>query len=307
MSDVVVTGGCGFVGSHLVGRLLDEGHHVTVVDTNVTGPRSNLIGMDDNVRLRVIRQDVESVKSFGTPEVIYHLASPASPVDYLDMPIQTLRVNALGTLNVLEEAVVKGCRVVIASTSEVYGDPLVHPQPESYWGNVNPIGPRSVYDEAKRFAEALTFAYHREYGVSIGVARIFNTYGPRMRSDDGRAVPTFVRQALAGKPLTVHGDGSQTRSLCYVDDLVDGLVRLGSGDVTGPINIGSTDEITMLELAQTIISLTGSDSEIVLTDKMVDDPQVRRPDITLAEQQLGWKPTVDLTTGLERTIGWWTS
>lgn len=304
MSDVVVTGGCGFVGSHLTERLLAEGHHVTVVDTNVTGPKDNLSHLAGNDRLRVIQMDVESVDSFGTPEVIYHLASPASPVDYLNLPIQTLRVNSFGTLNVLEEAVIKGCRVVLASTSEVYGDPLVHPQPETYWGNVNPIGPRSVYDEGKRFGEALAFAYHREHNVSIGVARIFNTYGPRMRSTDGRAVPTFIRQALAGEPLTVHGDGQQTRSLCYVTDLVDGLVRLGNSGFTGPVNLGSQDEITMELLAAKIIGLTNSDSVLSWVEPMEDDPQQRRPNTTLAKNVLGWEPKVSISQGLDETIRW---
>ena len=304
MSDVVVTGGCGFVGSHLTERLLADGHHVTVVDTNITGPSSNLSHLEDNDRLRFIKMDVESVEGFGTPEVIYHLASPASPVDYLNLPIQTLRVNSFGTLNVLEEAVVKGCRVVLASTSEVYGDPLVHPQPETYWGNVNPIGPRSVYDEGKRFAEALAFAYHREYNVSIGVARIFNTYGPRMRSTDGRAVPTFIRQALAGAPLTVHGDGQQTRSLCYVTDLVDGLVRLGNSDFTGPVNLGSQHEVTMELLAAKVIGLTDSSSSVVYVEPMEDDPKQRRPDTTVARNVLGWEPKVSIIEGLDETIRW---
>lgn len=304
MSDIVVTGGCGFVGSHLTERLLADGHHVTVIDTNVTSPSRNLSHLADEGRLRVIKMDVESVQSFGTPEVIYHLASPASPVDYLDLPIQTLRVNSFGTLNVLEEAVVKGCRVVLASTSEVYGDPLVHPQPETYWGNVNPIGPRSVYDEAKRFAEALAFAYHRQHNVSIGVARIFNTYGPRMRSTDGRAVPTFIRQALAREPLTIHGDGQQTRSLCYVTDLVDGLVRLGESDFTGPVNLGSQHEVTMELLAAKIIGLTNSESVLSWVEPMEDDPRQRRPDTTLAKNVLGWEPKVSISEGLDETIRW---
>jgi dTDP-glucose 4,6-dehydratase len=241
----------------------------------------------------------------GDVDAVLHLASPASPIDYLKLPIQTLKVGSLGTHNALGLAKAKGARFLMASTSEVYGDPQVHPQPESYWGHVNPIGPRGVYDEAKRFSEALAFAYHRTHGVPIRIPRIFNTYGPRMRMDDGRAVPTFIRQALAGEPLTVHGDGSQTRSICYVDDLIDGLIRLLVSDETGPVNLGSDYEMTMRELAETIVAATGSSSPIRYVERPEDDPQVRRPDATLARTVLGWHATVTPQDGLARTVAWY--
>ena len=302
---MVVTGGAGFLGSHLCERLLGDGHAVLCVDSFLTGVPDNvghLLG-DDGFVLR--RMDVsEPIHVDGPVDAVFHLASPASPVDYLRLPIHTLRAGSLGTLNALELAAEKHARFLLASTSETYGDPQVHPQPETYWGNVNPVGPRSVYDEAKRFAEASTAAYRRSMGVNTGIVRIFNTYGPRMRPDDGRAIPTFIDQALAGRPLTVAGDGSQTRSLCYVDDLIDGLVRMLDADHPGPVNIGNPHELTVLELAETVRELTGSRSEICYVPRPVDDPVLRRPDITVARTALGWVPEVGLTDGLLRTIAW---
>jgi len=302
---VVVTGGAGFLGSHLVDRLLAEGAEVVCFDNLLTGDRRNLAHLDDEPRFRLIEQDVTThLEVDGAVDAVLHFASPASPIDYLELPIQTLKVGSLGTHNALGLAKAKGARFMLASTSEVYGDPQVHPQPESYWGHVNPIGPRGVYDEAKRFAEAIAFAYHRTHGVEIRIPRIFNTYGPRMRMRDGRAVPTFIRQALDGEPLSVHGDGQQTRSLCYVDDLIEGFLRLLAADTTGPINLGSAYEVTMTELAEAIISATDSTSTIRFGPRPVDDPQVRRPDTTLAEEVLGWHASVPLTEGLERTVAW---
>ncbi len=299
----VVTGGAGFVGSHVCDRLLNEGWEVVCLDSFLTGSADNLLPASANEAFSVREVDVTAeLRVEGPIDWILHLASPASPTDYLDHPIATLKVGALGTLNCLELARTSGAGVLLASTSEVYGDPLVHPQPESYWGNVNPIGPRSVYDEAKRYAEAVTMAYHRTHGVPVRIARIFNTYGPRMRHDDGRAVPTFIVQSLRGEPITVHGDGSQTRSLCYVTDLVDGLWRLLSSDVVGPVNLGSRDETTVLELARLIRTISRTDSEIVFVDRPIDDPEVRRPDITLATSLLGWEPTVGLRDGLGKTV-----
>ena len=302
---IVVTGGAGFLGSHLIDRLLDGGADVVCFDNLLTGDERNIAHLADEPRFTWIRQDVTThLEVAGAVDAVLHFASPASPIDYLELPIQTLKVGSLGTHNALGLAKAKDARFMLASTSEVYGDPQVHPQPETYWGHVNPIGPRGVYDEAKRFAEAIAFAYHRTHGVEIRVPRIFNTYGPRMRIDDGRAVPTFISQAFAGKPLTVHGDGRQTRSLCFVDDLIEGFVRFLGADTTGPINLGSPYEVTMTELAEAVIAATGSTSSIVYAERPVDDPQVRRPDTARAEEVLGWQAKVPLVDGLERTVAW---
>jgi dTDP-glucose 4,6-dehydratase len=300
-----VTGGAGFLGSHMCDRLLREGWDVVCVDSLLTGSSDNVAHLRNDPRFRFVAHDVtEPLVVEGPIDAIVHMASPASPRDYLEWPIETLRVGAVGTLNMLELAAAADARFFLTSTSETYGDPLVNPQPETYWGNVNPIGPRSVYDEAKRFAEAATMAFHRSRGAPVRIARIFNTYGPRMRRMDGRAVPTFVRQALAGEPITVHGDGSQTRSLCYVDDLVDGLYRLLTSEETGPVNIGNPAEITVRRLAELVRDAAGSRSEIVTTDRPVDDPEVRCPDISLATGALGWAPSVPLAEGLARTVAW---
>jgi len=305
MPRAVVTGGAGFLGSHLCERLLSEGWEVLCLDSFLTGNASNLEGVGDHSAFQFEEYDVTNHLSVdGDVDWILHFASPASPVDYLDHPIHTLKVGALGTLNALGLAKAKKAGLFLASTSEVYGDPLVHPQPETYWGNVNPIGPRGVYDEAKRYAEAMTMAYHRTHDVPVRVIRIFNTYGPRMRQADGRAVPTFIQQALAGQPITVHGEGAQTRSLCYVDDLIEGIWRLLGSGVTGPMNIGNPHEIKILDLARTIIDVTDSTSEITFVDRPVDDPEVRCPDISMASKTLGWEPIVSLEEGLQRTIEW---
>ena len=305
MSRAVVTGGAGFVGSHICERLLDEGWEVLCLDTLLTGREENLAGCLADPGFSFERVNViEFIRVDGPVDAVIHLASPASPRDYLDHPIHTLKVGALGTLNALGLAKASGSRFLLASTSEAYGDPLVNPQPESYWGNVNPVGPRGVYDEAKRFAEAMAMAYHRVHGVRVSIARIFNTYGPRMRRDDGRAVPTFVSQALNGEPITVHGDGSQTRSLCFVDDLVEGLWRLLVSDLVGPVNLGNPEEVTVLELAERVRAAVGKDVPIEFTDRPVDDPRVRRPDISLAKEELGWEPKVPLESGLERMVAW---
>ncbi len=302
---VVVTGGAGFLGSHLCERLLDIGAAVVCIDNLVTGDITNIEHLVGREGFQFIHYDVTDYLHVpGEVTHILHFASPASPVDYLELPIQTLKVGALGTHKALGMARVKGATFMLASTSEVYGDPQVHPQPETYWGHVNPVGPRGVYDEAKRYAEALTYAYHRTHGVDVRVPRIFNTYGRRMRPHDGRAVPTFIGQALRGEPITVHGAGTQTRSLVFVDDEVEGLLRLLASDWTEPCNIGNPHEVTILELAETIRDLCGSDSEIVTTPRPEDDPMVRQPDITVARRELGWEPTIDLRDGLERTIGW---
>jgi dTDP-glucose 4,6-dehydratase len=301
----IVTGGAGFLGSHLCERLLADGWEVTCLDNFLTGGAVNvahLIGMGS---FRLIRADVtDFVHVPGPVDAVLHFASPASPADYLRLPIHTLKVGAIGTLHALGLAREKGARFLLASTSEVYGDPQVHPQPESYWGHVNPVGPRGVYDEAKRFAEALTTAYRGEHGVDTAIVRIFNTFGPRMRPDDGRAIPTFVRQALTGRPLTVAGDGSQTRSVCYVDDLVDGIVRLLRADLAGPVNLGNPDEISVLELAGRIAALADVDLPVEFVPRPVDDPGVRQPDIGLARAELGWEPVIGLDDGLKRTIAW---
>ena len=302
---IIVTGGAGFLGSHLVDRLLADGAEVVCLDNLITGNDANLAHHLGNEHFTFVNQDVTQYLFVpGEVDAVLHFASPASPIDYLKLPIQTLKVGALGTHNALGLALAKDARFMLASTSEVYGDPLVHPQPETYWGNVNPIGPRGVYDEAKRYAEAIAFAYHRTHGVKIRIPRIFKTYGPRMRLDDGRAVPTFIGQALVGEPLTVHGDGLQTRSLCYVDDLIDGFLALLVSDTVGPVNLGGTDEVTMTELAETLIEAAGSTSTVTYVPRPVDDPQVRRPDTTVAEDVLGWQAQVDLRDGLSRTIDW---
>jgi dTDP-glucose 4,6-dehydratase len=301
----LVTGGAGFLGSHVCERLLREGWEVTCLDSLLTGRRDNFADFAGGERFRFQASDVtEPLDVEGDVDAVLHMASPASPVDYLRWPIETLRVGALGTLHALDLALRREATFLLASTSEAYGDPLVHPQPESYWGNVNPVGPRSVYDEAKRYAEAATMAYHRAHGLRISIARIFNTYGPRMRRDDGRAVPTFIQQALGGKPLTVHGDGTQTRSLCYVDDLVEGLYRLLGSNLTGPVNLGNPSEITVYELASLIRDMTRSTSDIVHVERPVDDPELRCPDISLAMTSLDWRPAVSLEEGLRRTIEW---
>jgi dTDP-glucose 4,6-dehydratase len=304
MSTAIVTGGAGFLGSHLCDYLLAQGHRVICVDNLDTGSLQNVahIRTDDFV---FVNHDLTEPLFLEEPvDLVFHLASPASPIDYARLPLQTLKVGSYGTHHMLGVAKFKRARFLLASTSEVYGDPQVHPQPETYWGHVNPIGPRGVYDEAKRYAEALTMAYHRQQGVDTAIARIFNTYGPRMRPQDGRAIPSFMRQALENKPLTVFGDGSQTRSFCYVDDQIRGLYLLATSGEPLPINIGNSDEMTLLDLAETIIRVTGSESEIVFEALPVDDPQVRQPDITRAEQILGWQPEVPLEEGLRRTIDW---
>ena len=302
VSTAVVTGGAGFLGSHLCEYLLAQGHRVVCVDNLETATLQNIehIRTDDFVFLN---HDVTEYVGIEEPvDLVFHLASPASPIDYLRLPLHTLKVGSYGTHNALGLAKLKRARFLLASTSEVYGDPQVHPQPESYWGNVNPIGPRGVYDEAKRYAEALTMAYHRQQGVNTSIARIFNTYGPRMRPHDGRAIPTFLRQALAGQPLTVFGDGSQTRSFCYVDDLVRGLYLLATSEEHLPVNLGNPGEYTLLELARVVVSVTGSSSGIVFEALPVDDPQVRQPDITRAREALVWEPEVSLEDGLRRVL-----
>jgi dTDP-glucose 4,6-dehydratase len=302
----LITGGAGFLGSHLCDRFLAEGHEVIAMDNLITGTTRNiehLAGRDDFL---FIKHDVtDYIYVEGPLDAILHFASPASPIDYLELPIQTLKVGALGTHKALGLAMAKKARFLLASTSEVYGDPLEHPQQEDYWGNVNPIGPRGVYDEAKRFAEALTMAYHRAHGVETRIARIFNTYGPRMRLDDGRVVPNFVGQALRGEPLTVYGDGSQTRSFCYVDDLIEGIYRLLLSDEVEPVNVGNPAEMSILDFAHLVNRLTGNKAGIVYEDyRIPDDPQVRQPDISKARRVLNWEPKVDLEEGLQKTIQW---
>jgi dTDP-glucose 4,6-dehydratase len=301
----VVTGGAGFLGSHLCEHLLDRGVEVVCLDNFLTGSPSNVLHLMQRPGFRLIRCDVtDFVHVPGPVDLVLHFASPASPLDYLKMPIETLKVGSLGTLHTLGLAHEKGARYVLASTSEVYGDPLQHPQDEDYWGNVNPVGPRGVYDEAKRFSEALTTAYRTSKGTDTGIVRIFNTYGPRMRPDDGRAIPAFIGQALSGRPLTVAGDGSQTRSICYVDDTVRGILAMAFSGERGPVNIGNPDELSMLRLAEWIRELTGSASPIEFIDLPVDDPKVRRPDTTRAETLLDWRPSVPSEEGLRRTVAW---
>ncbi|MDQ7041238.1 MAG: SDR family oxidoreductase [Rhodothermus sp.] len=299
----LITGGAGFIGSHLCERFLAEGHEVICMDNFITGSPDNIAHLIGHERFHFIHHDVTNfIYVEGPLDYVLHFASPASPADYLKYPIQTLKVGALGTHKALGLAKAKGARFLLASTSEVYGDPLVHPQPEDYWGNVNPVGLRGVYDEAKRFAEAITMAYHRYHGVEVRIVRIFNTYGPRMRLDDGRALPTFMTQALKGEPLTVYGDGSQTRSFQYIDDLVEGIYRLLMSNYVGPVNIGNPEEISILEFAREIIELTGSKSEIIFKPLPADDPKVRQPDISLARRVLGWEPKVSRREGLRRTL-----
>jgi dTDP-glucose 4,6-dehydratase len=302
MPTCLVTGGAGFLGSHLCDELLRRGNRVVCVDNVETGSLANIahIKHDD---FRFVHVDI--VEPYFVDEAIdfvYHLASPASPIDYLRLPLHTLKVGSYGTHHTLGLAKHHRARFLLASTSEVYGDPQVHPQQETYWGHVNPIGPRGVYDEAKRYAEALTMAYHRQQGVDTSIIRIFNTYGPRMRPADGRAIPTFLRQALSDKPITIFGDGSQTRSFCYVDDLIRGMIALAESGYHDPVNVGNPDEFTLLELAEAVVEVTGSSSEIVFEALPTDDPQKRRPDITLAKERLGWEPTIALREGLQRTI-----
>lgn len=305
MARILITGGAGFLGSHLCDRFIAEGDTVICMDNFITGSPANVDHLIGHPRFDLVQYDVTNfVYVHGELDAILHFASPASPIDYLRYPIQTLKVGSLGTHKTLGLAKAKKARFLLASTSEVYGDPLIHPQPESYWGNVNPVGIRGVYDEAKRFAEAMTMAYHRYHGVDTRIIRIFNTYGERMRIEDGRAIPAFISQALRGEPLTVFGDGSQTRSVCYVSDLVEGIVRLLRSDITEPVNIGNADEITMVDLAREIIEATGSSSTITHLPLPADDPKVRRPDNTLARTRLGWTPVVQREEGLRRTIAY---
>jgi dTDP-glucose 4,6-dehydratase len=302
MPSSLVTGGAGFLGSHLCEALLERGHRVICLDNLETSSLENIEHLRDDGFTFVNHDVMEHVALDEPVHFVYHLAALASPIDYLRMPLHSLKTGSYGTHHALGLAKFKRARFLLASTSEVYGDPEVHPQPETYWGNVNPIGPRGVYDEAKRYAEAMAMAYHRQQGVDTAIARIFNTYGPRMRANDGRAIPTFLRQALAGKPVTVFGDGSQTRSFCFVDDMIRGLITLAESKEHLPVNVGNPDEKTLLELAETIIRLADSSSEIVFEALPVDDPQVRQPDITRAKQLLGWEPEVELEDGLRRTI-----
>jgi dTDP-glucose 4,6-dehydratase len=307
MRRALVTGSAGFLGSHLSERLLDEGFSVIGMDNLVTGDLANIAHLTGRDFVFVKHDVTNYINVDGPVEWIFHFASPASPIDYLKLPIQTLKVGSLGTHNTLGLARAKGARILLASTSEVYGDPLVHPQREDYWGNVNPVGPRGVYDEAKRFAEAMVMAYQRAHGLETRIVRIFNTYGPRMRVEDGRAIPAFLSQALRGEELTVFGDGTQTRSLCYVSDLVDGIYRLMASAESLPVNIGNSDEMTIRELAERIVALTGSKSRIVERPLPTDDPKVRQPDITRARTILGWEPRVGLAEGLDRTLAYFKS
>jgi dTDP-glucose 4,6-dehydratase len=301
----VVTGGAGFLGSHLSDRLIKEGHAVVCIDNLITGTMDNIAHLAGNPHFSFIQHDVTNyIEVEGSVDYIFHFASPASPIDYLKTPIQTLKVGSIGTHKALGLAKAKQARFLLASTSEVYGDPLIHPQPESYWGNVNPVGPRGVYDEAKRFAEAMTMAYHHFHNLDTRIVRIFNTYGERMRLGDGRAIPTFMSQALRGIDVTVFGNGRQTRSVCYVSDLIDGIYRLMMSDYTQPMNIGNPEELTMLQLAEEIVRLTGSKSKVVYKPLPEDDPKVRQPDITIARKVLHWEPRVNRSEGLKKTLGY---
>lgn len=300
---ILITGGAGFIGGHLCNRFVADGHEVICLDNLLTGTTDNIANLAGTAKFFFIKHDVTNyIFIEGSVEAILHFASPASPADYLNYPIQTLKVGSLGTHKALGLAKEKGARFLLASTSEVYGDPLTHPQKEDYWGNVNPIGPRGVYDEAKRFAEAMTMAYHRYHGVDTRIARIFNTYGPGMRLDDGRVVPNFILQALRGEDLTVYGDGSQTRSFCYVDDLVEGIVRLTFSEETEPVNLGNPGEFSISEFAEEVLKITGSRSKIIHKPLPVDDPRVRQPDISRAQRILGWTPQIDLREGIRRTV-----
>ena len=308
MERTLITGGAGFLGSHLCDFLIEKGHEVICIDNLLTGDMENISHLLGHKRFRFIQYDVTNYLHVDGPlHNILHFASPASPIDYLKMPIQTLKVGSLGTHKALGLAKAKGARFLLASMSECYGDPLVHPQREDYWGNVNPVGPRGVYDEAKRFAEAMTMAYHRYHGVRVRIVRIFNTYGPRMRLQDGRALPAFMGQGLRGEDLTVFGDGTQTRSFCYVDDLVDGIFRLLNSEEAAPVNLGNPDEITLLELARRVLAVTGSTSGIVYRELPEDDPKVRQPDIGKARELLGWEPKVTLDEGLKRVLPYFCS
>jgi dTDP-glucose 4,6-dehydratase len=301
---VLITGAAGFLGSHLADRFIADGHHVIAMDNFITGTPENIAHLMGHERFRFVQHDVTNYLYVeGTLDGVLHFASPASPIDYLELPIQTLKVGSLGSHKALGLAKAKGARFLLASTSEVYGDPQVHPQPESYWGHVNPVGPRGVYDEAKRFAEALTMAYQRYHGLETRIVRIFNTYGPRMRARDGRVVSNFIVQALKGEPLTIYGDGSQTRSFCYVSDLVEGIYSLFASDRSEPTNIGNPIEFTVRALAERVLQLTGARSKLVERPLPTDDPKVRQPDISIARQVLKWEPQVSLDEGLERTIG----
>jgi dTDP-glucose 4,6-dehydratase len=305
---ILVTGGAGFVGSHLVDALIERGCTVVAADSFITGSKDNVAHLADHPRFTLVEADVSDGLPAHHPAVaerfdaILHMASPASPTDFTNLPIEILRVGSFATMHLLDRALADRARFVVASTSEVYGDPKVHPQPETYWGNVNPVGVRSVYDEAKRFAEAATMAYHRHHGLDTGIVRIFNTYGPRMRPDDGRAIPAFISQALRGEPITVHGTGSQTRSICYVDDLVRGILLLLDSTEQGPINCGTEHEVSMRDLAELIVSMTGSRSRVKYVSRPADDPEMRRPDLTLARERLGYEPRVGPEEGLQRTI-----
>ena len=305
MSRVVVTGGAGFLGSHLCETYVAAGHEVICLDNFLTGTPENVAHIGPSDRFRLVRTDVTDYVHVGGPvDLVLHFASPASPIDYLNLPIETLKVGSVGTFHALGLARHKGARFVLASTSEVYGDPQVHPQPETYWGHVNPVGPRGVYDEAKRFAEAVSLAYRQTLGVDTAIARIFNTFGPRMRPNDGRAIPNFIRQALRGEPVTVAGDGSQTRSVCYVEDLIAGVVALAGSSEPGPMNLGNPHELAVLDLARWVIELCDSPSEVVFVPRPVDDPSVRQPDTTRAAERLGWHPAIPVEEGLRRTIDW---
>lgn len=302
---ILITGGAGFIGSHLCDRFIKDGHYVVCMDNLLTGSLKNIAHLKKEKKFKFINHDVtKHIKIMGSVDVILHFASPASPIDYIKLPIQTLKVGSLGTHNALGLAKEKKAKFLIASTSEVYGDPLVHPQKESYWGNVNPIGPRGVYDEAKRFAEAITMAYHRVHKIDTKIVRIFNTFGERMRLNDGRVVPNFISQALKGVPLTIYGSGRQTRSFCYVSDMVNGILRLLNSSVNEPVNIGNPDEYSILEFAKIILKLTGSKSKIIFEKLPIDDPQVRQPDISRAKKLLKWYPFISVEEGLERTIKW---